>query len=156
MNYRTHFLTGDVNFLEYGGKFVTKKFNNGDFDYWIVIELINFEDATGEKLNGSKYIIEVSAISPQSAGENSLNSAFECCGMDFTTDPLIQVEVLSNYGVSAPLESFRGNNAHKLLKEAKHNIPIYTGLFGFFMDPPKNRIGNTGWDFISGDIGFKS
>ena len=31
------FLTGDINWTEYGGKFVTKKLNNGDFDYWLVL-----------------------------------------------------------------------------------------------------------------------
>ena len=154
--YKTKFLTGDVNWLQYGGKFITKKFNNGEFDYWIVLDFINFEDATGEKMNGSKYVLQVLSVSPHQAGSENLKKAFDCCGMEFSTDPLIQVEVLTSYGVYAVLDSFDGNNAYKLLKEAKHQIPVYTGLYGFYMDRKVNAIGNNNWDFIAGNIGFKS
>jgi len=38
---RFKFLTGDVNWETYGGKWVSPKLNNGDFDYWLVLEFVN-------------------------------------------------------------------------------------------------------------------
>ena len=151
------FLTGDINWLEYGGKWVSKKLNNGEFDYWLVLELTNMDDACGRDNEGqAKYNVCLSAISPSEAGEN-LQKAYACCGMEDADEEvknnlLVQVECLHSYGVHAPLWQENGNNAHKLLKEGRKQALLSCSLFGFFMDAPKNRIGSTGWDCIKGDI----
>jgi len=161
------FLTGDINWQDYGGKFISKKLNNGDWNYWLVIEVINWQDAVGEreaKEVDAKYNVCLSAVSPQAAGEENLHRAFKCHGMEgeseheveLRKDPIVQVECLHGYGVSAPLWQADGNNLSKLMKEARKQAQQSEFLFGFYMDGSKNRIGNTGWDFISGDIGFKS
>jgi hypothetical protein len=43
------FLTGDINWQTYGGKFISKKLNNGEFDHWLVIEVTNWANAVGER-----------------------------------------------------------------------------------------------------------
>lgn len=151
------FLTGDCNWLDYGGKWVSKKLNNGEFDYWLVLEFTNMDDACGRDNEGqSKYNVCLSAVSPSEAGNEKMHSAFACMGMeeehDAQKNPLVQVEALHSYGIYAPLWQKDGNNAHKLLREARKQAFISEGLFGFYMDGPKNRIGSTGWDCIKGNI----
>lgn len=149
------FLTGDVNWLAYGGKWVSSKQNNGDFDYWLVLDFVNMEEACGSDNDGKpKYHVELCAVSPHEAGETGLASAFECCGVpeDAKQNPLCQVEALHSYGISAHLWQADGKNAHKLLREAKRQAQMVNGLFGFFMDRTENRIGSTGWEFIKGDL----
>ncbi len=151
---RFKFLTGDNNVLDYGAKFVSKKFNNGDFDYWLVIDFVNMEEATGDKLPEGKYTISIQAVSPQEAGKKHLKSAAECLGFTPKTK-LDKVLALSEYGVYATLWSQSGNNSKKLLKEAHEVCDLMWVTFGFMMDKQENLIGNDGWDFIKGEIGFK-
>lgn len=154
------FLTGDINYLEYGGKFVSKKLNNGDFDYWLVIELINYEQhlSKSEMENQDKYCVQISSVSPDQAGPDHIKSAFDCIvfqSVNAITD-IDKVLALSEYGVSAVVWSKTGNNGLELLQEAKKESIVVSGLFGFYMDKPENRLGNDGWNFIKGDIGFKT
>lgn len=161
---RFKFFTGDVNWQEYGGKFISQKFNNGEWNYWLIIEVINMFDACVErecKQDGQgKYCVSLMVVSPEAAGMANLLKAFECCGIDATKEnldnQLLCVEALDSYGVHAQLESFSGNNINKLLKQIRRKALEDNFLFGFAMDKPENRIGNTGWDFISGNIGFKT
>ena len=155
MNFR--FLTGDVNWVDYGGKFISKKLNNGDFDYWLVLDFINMHEATGEETQ-DKYVVQILSVSPQEAGEEHVKSAFRCIGFDKEpkdTSDIERVLALSEYGIYATIWSSSGNNASKLIREAHKQILPITSLYGFYMDKRENLIGNTGWDFIKGDIGFK-
>jgi hypothetical protein len=147
MTLKFKFLSGDVNWKEYGGKFISKRLNNGEFDYWLVISVINWHD------NGyydHKYNVSIQAVSPQSVSKENLDRAFESCGMTYSDDPIVQVEVLSDYGISANLWSKDGNNIKQLMKEAHHETNLIGMLFGFYMDKYQNRIGQTGWDLIRG------
>ena len=45
---RFTFLSGDCNWSDYGGKWISQKFNNGDFDYWLVRELIPMSEHTDD------------------------------------------------------------------------------------------------------------
>ena len=151
------FLTGDVNWLEYGAKWVSPKLNNGDFDYWIVMDFNNMDEACGSDNKGQpKYHIDLSAVSPHEAGEQNIARAYDCCGVvgeaREQADSLCLVECLHSYGTKALLWQSSGNNAHKLLKEARKQAACASGLFGFYMDGAKNRIGTTGWEAIRGDI----
>lgn len=151
------FLTGDINWQEYGGKFVSKRLNNGEFDYWLVIEVINIHDATGEE-SADKYAVSLLSVSPSEAGEENLRKAFECCGLDsedqaeLRANPLVQIEALTDYGIYAQLKSIGGNNLSKLMREIRKEADLSTMLYGFYMDRPENRIGSTGWDLQRGDL----
>ena len=152
---RTKFLVGDINWLDYGGTWITTKLNNGDWDYWLVMELVNLKDATGDETQYT-YRVTVSAVSPKAAGKENVERACEC--YDTTVEKMKEygeeriVEALYSYGVHAGLFSKEGNNAHALLKEAREQLNVITGLFGFFMDKPYNQLGHNGWDFIEGDL----
>jgi len=71
-------LSGDINYLSYGAKWISRKLNNGDFDYWLVVELINIHEEIDEKCP-VKYNLDISVVSP-SAASNHLDSAIESCG----------------------------------------------------------------------------
>lgn len=153
-------LCGDINWQTYGGRFVSKRLNNGDWDYWLVINVINWEESLStreyEEL-GFKYNVEIQAVSIEAAGENGVDSALGCCGFpdDMEITDLLKVEALSEYGTFATLWNKNGNNIEVLMKEARKEAQLIESLFGFYMDKAENRIGNDGWDFISGNVGFK-
>lgn len=146
-------LIGDINWRVYGGKFVSKRLNNGEFDYWLVLEVINMWEATGDE-SGDQYAVQLLSVSPEQVKSDDLNRAFESCGLssgDFDlNNPLIQVEALAEYGVYATLWSNTGNNIKSLLREAHKQANLSNMLFGFYMDRYQNRIGQTGWDVIRG------
>jgi len=149
------FLTGDFNWRQYGAKWVSNKLNNSEFDYWFVLELINWEDATGELNNGRKYNVSLSVVSPGEAGKKNLKSAFECCGIEedaLKINDLIKVEALHSYGVHTQIWNKNGNNAKKLLKIGKEESHRANMLFGFYLDRNVNRIGTTGWESLKGDV----
>jgi len=154
---RFTFLTGDVNWQQYGGKFVSAKQNNGEFDYWYVMDVINWEDATGDKEQGT-YNVSLYSVSPSEAGPDSLKDAFACCGMDsdrdteLRADPLVQVEALASCGIYAQLWSENGNNLNKLMRQAREQARMASILYGFYMDRPANRIGTSNWDAQRGNI----
>lgn len=155
---RFKFLSGDVNWKDYGGKWISKKLNNGDFDYYLVIELINARDAIGDKYP-HKYMMILSSVSP-SEGKEHLEQAYECMGLnegnykkEYLDSDEAKVEALHSYGISAKLWDDEGDNCKKLLKEAHNQAETSSIFFGFMMDKRQNLIGDTGWDFIKGDIG---
>ena len=152
---------GDINFLQYGGIFATKKLNNSEFDYWLFVELINMEEATGDT-DTDTYMITIKAVSPTEPSEDTKKSAMECLGLDEKVPEMSQIEpfemakILNEYGTGAVLFSEQGNNAKELFKTAREECEKISMLFGFYMDRQQNMIGNTGWDFIKGEIGFKN
>lgn len=154
------FLTGDTNWREYGGKFISRKLNNGEFNYWLVMEIVNWPETVGEREAselGATYNVTLSAVSPAEAGEDNLRRAAECCGIDLNdideiTDAM-RVEMLHTYGISSPVWSENGNNLRRLMREARRQADAMgCMLFGFAMDAPKNRLGTTGWECLRGDI----
>lgn len=136
------------------GKWVSNKLNNGDWDYWLVIELIDMVDAVGEREAreaGYKYIAELSAVSPSAAGPRNVQTALSSCGMEGEANPLAIVEALHSYGIKARVWDDNGNNASKLLKQAREQAKVKGDfMFGFAMDSRQNALGAKGWDFIKG------
>lgn len=156
---KTRFLCGDVDWQTHGGKFITKKLNNGDWDYWLVLDFMNL-DKLDLAMGNDKYRVDILAVSLQAAGQNKIDTALEFWGAEnldairpeYRND--VAIEALLDYGVYAPLQTFAGNNCQKVLKEARAQLECISKLFGFYMDKPKNIVGNTGWDFIKGDLGL--
>ena len=151
---RFQFLSGDVDFSAYGGKWISNKQNNSEIDYWFVIELCNIKEID----NKSKYGVTLSVISPEMA-ENEIESALNSWGLESIPDNLTQshkemflCDLLHSYGVFAPISTEYGNNWRKLLKETKKEAKLVEILFGFYMDKSVNAIGSNGWDFLKGDI----
>lgn len=154
---RFKFLTGDVN-TTYGGKWWSNKQNNGEFDYFFVIELINWEHSVGERdAPRETYNVALTVVSPQQVGEEKMQQAYSCC--DITDEMLaiaktkgyleaVQVEALHSYASGVPIWNDNGNNWRKLMKQAKQEALNCQMLFGFYLDRPVNRMGETGWEAL--------
>lgn len=105
-----------------------------------------------------RYSVEIHAVSPEAA-EKEIDNAIRSVSLareEFQALPrFAQCEILLDYGVSACLWSKTGNNRAQLEREARKELKMICFLFGFYMDRPLNAIGNTGWDWIRGEVGFK-
>jgi hypothetical protein len=158
---RFSFLTGDVDFTTYGGKWISTRQSNGEFDYFFVIELLNWRETVGEReAPPETYNVSLSVVSPQEA-QDKIGAALDCCGI---TEEMLQtatengyrdsalVEALHGYGVHTPVWSKDGNNRRALMREARQEARQCEFLFGFYLDRPVNRIGTTGWESLRGDL----
>lgn len=155
MKPRFKWLSGDRGYLSYGGKWISQRLSNGEFDYWLVMELTNMDDSCGSDNEGKPtYHVSVSAVSPGEA-KDELVKAFDSWGAnpdEFKDNPIVQVECLHSYGVSAHLWQGTGDNARQLMKQARHEAMVSEFMFGFAMDRTVNKIGTTGWEAIKGDL----
>lgn len=128
--------------------FVSQKLNNGDFDYFLVISVVDLQDACGK----DGYLISVEAVSAQALGEEKVKEAMDNNEPTEMMDEQSIAVLLSEYGYHAVLSSNTFSNLRKGVKEAKTQAEAINMMFGFYMDHPQNRIGSTGWDFIRGDM----
>ena len=158
---RFSFLTGDMNYATYGGKWISTRQSNGEFDYYFVIELLNWPETVGKReAPPETYNVSLSVVSPQQA-EKEIPHALDCCGI---TEEMLSaatgngqrdtalVEALHSYGVYTPVWSQDGNNWRALMREARQEAIPCAGLFGFYLDRPVNAIGTTGWEALRGDL----
>ena len=158
---RFSFLTGDVDYTTYGGKWISTRQSNGEFDYYFVIELLNWRETVGEReAPPETYNVSLSAVSPHEA-QDKIGAALDCCGI---TEAMLRtatengyrdsvlVEALYNYGTHTPVWNKDGNNWRALMREARQEARQCEFLFGFYLDRPVNRIGTTGWEALRGDL----
>jgi len=155
MTTRFTFLTGDSDWLSYGGKWISPKYNNGDFDYYLVRYLINMEEAVGGEAK-YKYLVQLSVVAPSEVVDYV--SVMQSCGRDdeyrqWKNIPDIErVEMLADYGIYAHMKEWEGNNYKKLFKQCTDETMLVTNLFGFYMDRRQNGLGADGWDFVRGNV----
>lgn len=145
------FLTGDMNFVEYGGSWVKQL---SDVRY-LVIELINLKDAMGDKAEmvydvGLK---ECDIESPQL--NNAIASHGFPDGFDVESHPLAKVEVLVSFGNFAPMGEWSGNNYRELLRQAKSEARRLIADHHYHaqqMNRPVNKLGSTAYEYAQGDF----
>ena len=153
--HRLHFpyTFGDIDFAHYGGQMVSKRLHNGDWSYWLAIEIIPRAD-----LEDDMYRTSLLVISPEAAGEQILAEALSAMGCDDETlmeifgKPLGLVEALLTYGVTATIGTWCGPNLDRCLVAARDEANAAKMLFGFYMDRRQNGFGATGWDLVAGNV----
>ena len=112
---RFHFLTGDVNFREYGGTWYRV---DSDTEFTI-IEMVNMEDACNDISKG-KYMAIISEVDITDPVKNA--SALDCCGytlIEAMNNKELLVIAHVGHGPNH-LASMMGNNFYKLLRDAKN------------------------------------
>ena len=146
---------------DYEQMFIGRPEHNGDFKWFPVIKL-EYTDEWGDanEQKDTPYYVSLRVVSPEAAGQKGLDDAFSCCGIENMDDDvlkqeIVQVEMLSEYGTFAQVFSKMGKNKRDLLNQASKELEMLRIFFGFYMDRQVNMIGNTGWDFVKGEIGFK-
>ena len=134
-----------------------KEWHNGDWNLRLATKIMFLENYLSEEELKDSGIYEVSiiAVSPEAAGIENINRAIDSSfGNEQFEYEYKEYLALIEYGIYATLFHKSGNNVKKLLHEANQELQAISAMFGFYMDNVENRIGNTGWDFISGNIGF--
>ena len=148
---RFTFLTGDKNWLDYGAKWISQRFNNGDFNYWIVMELIVWAEAVGDREAeeiGETYHLSLCAAAPHEAGEENVARALDGCNIKDPTEEQ-QAGALADYGCHTTLWGKSGSNARKLMQAARQFVNKMD--FNEQMNEPVNQVGTTGWEALKGD-----
>jgi hypothetical protein len=123
--------------------------------YFIKVMYCDYWDSEWAKTG--KYHIAIICACPQAVTDKE----GLCSSMGLKLDEfnksfeLAQAEMAIDYGNSATLWQEQGNNLAKLMRAARAELPKITMMSGFYLDRAQNAIGNSGWDFVKGDIGFK-
>ncbi len=136
-------------------KWISQKFNNGDFDYWLVRQLTDWtEHQSEEECKGyPRYTCELKVVAPEEF--NDKRGVLDYWGLDQTWEELsekLRVEVVEDYIGGATVWTKNGDNKNQLLKECRKEADMVNSLFGFYMDKYQNAYGATGWDWIKGNI----
>ncbi len=151
------FLTGDTNYLDYGGKWY-RQINDRCYH---VINLVNMWDATGEE-NQPKYNIQLEEINLDEISQKNIDSAISCCGFDDEQieevesgkNDLWLIESISTYGCFAHMGNWDGNNFKKLFNlasEESYNLNNER-YHESRMNRPVNKIGSTAREMMQGDF----
>jgi len=123
MKVRFNFLTGDVNWSQYGGTWISQKFNNSDTDYWLVREIINWEER-GQSDPSGKYTVMLSKVCPSDYSQYDISQAMRFCfgddGFRENTSEEVKVEALYDYGCYIQERSWNGNNYSILFQECQN------------------------------------
>ena len=148
-------LYADVNWADYGGSWA-RKCKDGS---WIVIEFTNMDDACGRDNEGNDtYLAEVRRVAPQEASVDTINSAFQCCGVEGKdrTNELALVAAMNQYGAHAPLGSHSGNSyPERVRAAARREAEEYmrdSSALDEAMDRPVNALGSTAREYAAGDF----
>lgn len=153
MRYPTKWITfGDANPLDYGGGF-WRQTGPRTFQF---IELTNMDEACGRDNEGqSRYVVELALVDLSAIPEEEQASARQSCGWDNAphSDSAL-AEMCYQYGTRAPLGSWDGNNAGKLLRAAKSEARslLDSRTLASQLEKPVNKIGSTAAEFMRGDI----
>ncbi len=143
--------SGDVNILDYGGKF-SRQSGERQFQF---VELVNFLDATGEKIDGKIYNVELALVDLNQISEKEIESAKSSCGWyEMPANDEALAEVVYSYGLRANLFTANGNNARELIRRAKReaNSLLEESNLNEALERPVNRIGSTAREFMRGDF----
>lgn len=129
---------------------------DSDWPVYFMLKLEYTEEWGDNAVNEyGRYYVSIDVVAPEVVNVKDMASALESMGTDDQRElsPDWLVVMLADYGIKATLYTSHGNNQGELLRAARKEFPLLSGiLFGFKMDAPQNAIGSTGWDFISGDI----
>lgn len=142
--------------LQYGNYkqvYQSEVLSNGQFKYRLFVTVLDYEQCSD--LKGFGVDVEISKTFKALSKEQKKSLiGFGC------TDKPSDYDVC-DYGYRAILDGEK-----EVIKGAKKAIAIaekymekadtYKMMLGFYLDKRQNRIGNTGWDFLNGNVGFKA
>ena len=137
------FLSGNINWEECGGAFISPAMFNGDWHYWLVINVTEcVED------DDNHHYVELRVVAPEALPTKEWSNALQSCGFGdgvvYTEEML--VEVLNSYGIFNTVWQDSGDNIDALMVAAKEEAEMLGITFGYVMDRPTNAMGATGWD----------
>ena len=140
--------------------YVSKRHNNSEFDYWFVINLIDwydYEQMYDIEKSKENFTASLHVVSPEYVGIEKVKQAIWEEEKQYDTikkynNPRIAVQLV-DYGYSAYIGSYDRKTSQEAIDAARKECVAAKMLLGFYLDRPQNMIGDTGWDFMKGDIG---
>lgn len=142
---------GDISPTEYGGGFWRMSAPR-TFQF---VELTNMDEACGRDNEGQpRYTVELALVDLNAIPAKELESARESYGWEGAADDAALAEMAYQYGLRAPLGSWSGNSAGKLLRTAKSEARalLDSDRLADQLDKPVNAIGSTASEYMRGDI----
>ena len=133
------------------------KFNNGEFEYWLVAQLMYLEhygNQFKEKYHMALWVVAPGQV-PEARRDEYLSSAGLNDGEWVAVESGDQerlVEFLVEMGCGVIVWNRSGDNKATLLAELRKEAALVNLLFDFYMDKPVNGIGTTGWEMLTGDL----
>ncbi len=129
-----------------------------DNPVYVFVKLWEWEYYVGEDEAPAKYHCEIIVASPLFVSADKHAQCWESMGLSREVWSKLQWRdrawLLAEYGIAATLFQKNGNNAKKLMKAARKELQAINVLFGFYLDKRQNAIGNSGWDFLRGELGL--
>jgi hypothetical protein len=152
---RFKFLTGASNWQDYGGTWISPAFNDGEFEYFFVRNLINWNEHASplEVAQLGTYNVTLAIVAP-SQFENT-DAVMKSLGLE-EWDSLPETQkagFIYEASGGARVWSKSGNSYKLLFNEAQQQAQTVRAFtFGFVLDRSQNKIGATGWDFLAGHV----
>lgn len=148
------FLTGDVNWEDHGGCWISQRLSNGEFWYWLVRSLDILSEEWDDAIDDYRktYYCKLAVVAPSQFKEK--DSAMRSPGIEKAWDELDehwQVEAVFSYSGGATIHQCQGEDYQDLFDEIQVEARQSSVLFGFQMDTAQNALGSSGWDFLKGD-----
>jgi hypothetical protein len=144
---------------DYGILWLSDEINYGDWPFRFAIRL-QYADYWSQEWadQAGRYHVSILVVSPTAAQANIPDVARSLgIGLEQFNEASgeAQCSMLIDYGYAACLAQEQGNNLRQTLAKMKHLLPEVNFMFGFWMDKQLNAIGDTGWDWVAGNIGAK-
>ncbi len=143
------FLTGDVNWQDYGGSWVSQKICKDNIEFYLVKEFINQLEDCGSDAP-TKYRCILSMVSPQQF--QKFDEAFESAGWDIPKEDLTEenkVEIIHGYSGGVQLWEDTGNNYKLLIQKCNEEASMFSFLLRANMvatEPPAALVAGAGKD----------
>lgn len=138
-----------------------KPMTDSDWPVWFILRVEYMDQRFSEREmkqdNIGKHCVSILAVAPDAVAPEEMKRAFDCIGlpMDNASNDM-KLAALVSYGIYATLHSETTNNKAAGIKAAREQLRgLASIMFGLAMAQSQNAIGNSGWDFIKGEIGFK-
>ena len=145
---RFTWLSGDVNYLDYGGKWF---YNTKVEGYYLVMELINLLE--NDSQSTERYMIELSIVNCRKVEPDKMRSVKSFCGIDDDNLPEdYLVECCHSYGLKSVEYSATGNNYKQLRKECLDAARYTIKHLRSSLNKSKNALYATGHDMIEGKV----
>ena len=156
------FLNGDVDWITYGGKFVSERLDSGLFHYWLVLDFLNLEEAGAQDDEDDfTYHAAIQAVAPDLLGFDKIDELLSGLGREWLQEwyyrqtesnrMLLLIEEASTYGYYAPCGYFEGDDWRRTIVDAKKKAAHVATYPWSYWGEVANRLGSTAYDFMTGD-----
>jgi hypothetical protein len=158
---RFKWLSGDIDFSTYGGKWISKQLDAGLFNYWLVMELLNLEDLGCRDEGDGMYEVSLQAVSLDLLSTDKLEELVDNFGQEWFQDHFqsldektqleIMVDEASTYGYGANIWAENGNNFTKLMKDMRARADHIAEYPWAYIGDITNGFGANGFDMMRGE-----